>query len=209
MRIFVTVALVALGALSFAQIKFDELTKKNMSPQWGTVLVGSQAYFNDPCQMVINNYHDWQQIWPYIAGPYYQRGMQVPPFVDWNNEQIVFISLGNLGAQGYGIYVENVQRISSFQFDINYVITRPNIQVGVNYSSFSFGMGTTPYVALRVPRNYGIPNFYSRYYQPPSYVVRSGCGCGNCRSHNNQVWMVGAGGVLLPYTPPGQQQGGK
>lgn len=199
MRITATLALAALGTLGFAQIKFDDLTKKNMSsPQWDAIFVGSQANFNDACSFAVTNYNQWQQMWPYIAGPYYQRGMQAPPFVDWNNEQIVFISLGNLGVQGYGLYIEDVRQSSSFGFDVRYVITRPSVQYG-----FNFGMGTTPFIAMRVPRSFGIPNFYCRYYEPPSYyAVRNSFGC----NRGNQVWMLGAGGVLLPYTPPGGQQ---
>lgn len=205
MRKIATLALLALGAVSFAQFRFDDITARNMSPQWGTVLVGSQATFADPCQFVVNNYNDWQRLWPYIAGPYYRHGMQVPPMINWQTEQIVFMSLGNLGAQGYGMYVEEIRQVTQFSFDIRYVVTKPNLQVGVNFNSFSFGGGYSPYLAIRVPRSYGFPNFYMRYYTPPSYVIKTGCGCNNCHSHGNQVWMVGAGGSLVPYTPPGAQ----
>jgi hypothetical protein len=214
MRKIATLALAAVASTGFAQIRFDDLTMKNAFPQWGTVMVGAHGTFREPCQLVISNYDDWCKVWPSIAGPYYQRGMQVPPFIDWSQEQIVFISLGDMGAQGYGLYVEDVRRTSNFQFDIRYAITKPNLQVGVSlgqstYSqqSFTYGWGTVPFVAIRVPRYYGIPNFYSRYYQPPSYVIKNGCGCNHCHGHGGKVWMMGAGGVLIPYTPPGQQQG--
>jgi hypothetical protein len=204
----------AMAALSVGQIKFDDITSRTMSPQWGTVMVGAHGTFGDPQQLAVTSYEQWCQMWPHIAGPYYQRGMEVPRFVDWNNEQIIFLSVGNMGAQGYGMFVEEVRRTSNFQFDVRFAVTRPEMQVSVGYQQSSynnqslyFGNGTTPFVALRVPRSYGIPNFHWRYYSPPSYVIRNGCGCGHCGSHNNKVWMMGAGGVLIPYNPPGQQQG--
>ena len=206
MRKIAVFALLGLAALGSAQVRFDDITARNMSPQWGTSIVGSFATFRDPCQFSINNYNDWCKVWPYIAGPYYRQGMQVPTMCNWGSEQLVVISLGNLGAQGYGLYVEDVRQFSGYSFDIRYVITKPSFQVGVNYSNFQFGYGNSPFVVLRVPRSYGIPNFYSRYYEPTSYVIKNGCGCGHCQSHGGQVWMVGAGGTLIPYTPPGQQQ---
>lgn len=214
MRKLATLALAALATAGFAQIRFDDITMRNMSPQWGTVFVGAHGRFHDPMQFVVTSYEDWCRMWPSIAGPYYRHGMEIPRFIDWNQEQIVFISLGDLGAQGYGVYVEDIRRTSNFQFDVRYAITKPNLQIGVgyqqygqSYQSLSYGVGTSPFIAIRVPRHYGIPNFYSRYYQPPSYVIRNGCGCNHCGGHGNRVWMMGAGGVLIPYTPPGQQQG--
>jgi hypothetical protein len=208
MRTIATLALAATATLGFAQIRYDDITLRNMTPQWGTLMVGAYGTFNQPCQFAVTSYDQWSQMWPSIAGQYYERGMEVPRFIDWNTEQIVFISLGNVG-QGYGIYVEEVRRTSSFQFDVRYAVSTPNIQIGVgyqqtSYQSFSFGMGNTPFLAFRVPRSYGIPAFHQRFYQPPSYVIRTGCGCGHCNTHNNQVWMFGKGGVLMPYTPPGQ-----
>jgi hypothetical protein len=206
MRKIAVLALVAVAAQGFAQFRFDDITARNMSPAWGTSVVGSFGTFKDPCQFAITNYNDWCKVWPYVAGPYYQHGMAVPQMVNWSNEQLIVISLGNMGAMGYGLYVEDVRQFSSYSFDIRYVITQPTIQVGVNYSNFQFGYGTSPFVVLRVPRSFGFPNFYSRYYTPPSYVIKTGCGCNHCHSHGGQVWMVGAGGTLVPYTPPGQQQ---
>jgi hypothetical protein len=211
MRKIAILALAGLAAVGSAQIRYDDITMRNMSPQWGTVFVGAHASFRDPCQFAITSYEDWCRLWPSIAGPHYRHGMEIPRFVDWTTEQIIFISLGDLGAQGYGIYVENIQRTSSLQFDVRYAITRPNLQVGIgyqqqSYQSLSFGFGNVPFIAIRVPRTYGYPSFHSRYYQPPSYVIRNGCGCNHCGGHGNKVWMMGAGGVLIPYTPPGQPQ---
>ncbi len=209
MRTIATLALAATATLGFAQIRFDDITMRNMTPQWGTVLVGASGSFGQPCQLAITSYEQWCQAWPSVAGPYYQRGMEVPRFIDWNTEQIVLISLGNVSAQGYGIFVEEVRRTSSFQFEVRYAISAPNVQIGYqqsSYQSFNFGYGTSPFVAFRVPRSYGYPSFHSRYYQPPSYVIRTACGCGHCNSHNNKVWMLGKGGVLMPYVPPGQQE---
>jgi hypothetical protein len=208
MRKIATLALAATATISFAQIRYDDITLRNMSPQWGTVLVGANGAFGQPCQMAITSYEQWCHVWPQVAGPYYQRGMEIPRFVDWNNEQIVLISLGNVQSQGYGIFVEDVRRTSSFQFEVRYAIAAPNVTVGyqqTSYQSFNFGYGTSPFVAFRVPRSFGYPAFTSRYYQPPSYVIRTGCGCNHCGGHNNQVWMFGKGGALIPYTPPGKE----
>ena len=206
MRKYAVAAVLALGASSYAQM-FDDITLRMMSPQWGTVLVGANSGFAQAGTHVIRSYQEWQRAWPYVS-PGYRHGMQVPSLIDWRREQLVLIGLGDLGAQGYGIYVEDVRRTSQFQFDIRYVITRPSFQAGISYSSFNYGYGTSPYVVIRVPRSYGFPSFYSRYYSAPSYVVSYGCGCLSCRrGHGHgQVWMLGAGGVLLPYVPPGQQQ---
>jgi hypothetical protein len=206
MRKIAVLALLGLASLGMAQVQFDDITKRMASPAWGTAVVGSYGTFREPCNLVISNYNDWCKVWPYVAGPYYQHGMQVPPMINWGTEQLVVISLGNLGAQGYGIYIEDVRQFTSYSFDIRYVITQPSFQAGVSYSNFQFGYGNSPFVVLRVPRSYGLPNFYSRYYTPPSYVVKHGCGCGQCHNHGGQVWMVGSGGTLIPYTPPGQQQ---
>ena len=208
MRKFAAAAVLALAASSYSQM-FDDITLRMMSPQWSTVLVGANSGFAHAGTHVISSYQQWQQAWPYIS-PGYRQGMQIPSMINWQREQIILISLGNLGVQGYGIYIEDVRRTSRFMFDVRYVITRPSFQAGFSFSSFNFGYGTSPYAAIRVPRSYGIPNFYSRYYSPPSYVVSSGCGCQSCqtgRGHGHgQVWMLGAGGVLLPYVPPGGQQ---
>ncbi|MCH7945123.1 MAG: hypothetical protein IIC73_03795 [Armatimonadetes bacterium] len=205
MRIYAAVVVLALGASSYAQM-FDDITLRRMSPKWSTVLVGADSGFAQAGTHVISSYQEWQKAWPYISRGY-QPGMQVPSIIDWRREQIILISLGNIGVQGYGIYVEDVRRSSQFLFDVRYVITRPSFQAGFSFSNFNFGFGTSPYVAIRVPRSYGIPNFYSRYYSAPSYVVSYGCGCLSCRRGrgHGQVWMLGAGGVLLPYVPPGQQ----
>ncbi len=208
MRKYAALAALAIGASSYGQM-IDDITLRMMSPQWGTVLVGANSGFAQAGTHVISSYQQWQQAWPYIS-PDYRRGMQVPSLINWQREQIVLISLGNLGAQGYGIYVEDVRRSSQFTYDIRYVITRPSFQAGFSAGGFNFGIGTSPYVAIRVPRSYGLPNFYSRYYNAPSYVVNSGCGCNFCRTNrgrgHGQVWLLGAGGVLLPYTPPGGRQ---
>lgn len=216
MRALATIAIAAVAATGLAQIQFDEITKRNMSPRWGTVLIGNQGNFAQPCNLAVTSYEQWCEVWPYVAGPYYQRGMEVPRFIDWNTEQIVLVSLGNVGTQGYGMYVENIRQVSSFNFAIDFVVSAPNVQVGANlgyqrtsYQSFSFGYGTSPFMAIRVPRYYGIPQFNYRYYQPPSYVIRTGCGCNHCGGHGNKVWMFGKGGVLIPYTPPGQEDKNK
>ena len=175
MRILTIIAALAFAATSFAQM-FDDITLRMMSPKWSTVMVGSQSNFRQAGTHVIRSYDQWQQAWPYVAGPYYRRGVPAPQMINWNTEQLIMISLGNMGMQGYGIYVEDIRRISNYQFNINYVITRPSFQAGISYSSFSYGYGTSPYVAIRVPRSYGIPNFNSRYYSPPSYVINYGCG---------------------------------
>ena len=208
MRKYAVAAILALGAFSYAQM-IDDITLRMMTPKWDTVLVGANSGFAHAGTHVIRSFQEWQRAWPFVS-PGHRRGMQVPSLIDWRREQIVLISLGNLGAQGYGVYVEDVRRTSQFLFDVRYVITRPSFQAGISFSSFNFGFGTSPYVAIRVPRSYGLPNFYSRYYSAPSYVVSSGCGWLSCRrGHGHgQVWMLGAGGVLLPYVPPGQQQHG-
>ena len=175
MRILTTVAALAFAATSFAQM-IDDITLKMMSPKWSTVMVGSQSNFRQAGHHVIRNYNEWQQAWPYVAGANYRYGVAAPQMINWSTEQLIMISLGNLGAQGYGVYVEDIRRVSNYSFNINFVITRPSFQAGISYSSFNFGIGSSPYVAIRVPRSYGISNFNSRYYNPPSYVINYGCG---------------------------------
>lgn len=172
------------------------------APVWGTLMVGSESYYRQPGTYIIDNYDQWCQQWPQLAGSYYNQDMTIPTMIDWGREQIVVISLGDLGAQGYGLYVEDVRQSSTFGFDIRYVITQPSFQAGV---SFSYGVGTSPYVALRVPRGMGFPNFYSRWYTPSRVVMNRGCCCGHCQNHNNQIWTFSRG-VLTPYVPPGQQK---
>ncbi len=41
------------------------------------------------------------------------HGRALASFIDWRTQQIVVISLGNIGAQGYGLYVDNVRRSSA------------------------------------------------------------------------------------------------
>ena len=187
MRNAVALAVFGLAVASQAQVMFDDITKGMASPKWNTVLVGANSRFNQAGTHVIRSYADWQRVWPYVAGNNYYRGQSIPSVVDWRTQQVVVISLGNLGAQGYGIYVDNVRRTSSYGFDINYVITRPSFQAGISYNSFNYGYGTSPYVAITVPRSYGIPSYYSRYYSPPSYVVNHGCGCDSCRSRGGHA----------------------
>jgi len=225
MRKYAVAAVLAIGASGYGQMfdditlrmmspggtagrapnqMFDDITLRMMSPRWSTVLVGANSNFGHAGTHVIRSHHEWQQAWPFVS-PGHRHGMQVPRLIDWRREQLILISLGNLGVQGYGLYVENVRRTSQFQFDVHYVITRPSFQAGISYSNFNYGYGTSPYVAIRVPRSYGLPSFYSRYYSPSSYVISSGYGYNRGHGHG-QVWMVGAGGVLIPYVPPGQQQ---
>ena len=99
MRKIAVLALLGLASLGMAQVQFDDITKRMASPAWGTAVVGSYGTFREPCNLVINNYNDWCKVWPYVAGPYYQHGMQVPPMINWGTEQLVVISLGNLGAR--------------------------------------------------------------------------------------------------------------
>lgn len=210
MRIRTALVVMSLATLSGAQI--DSVTQSLMFPKatetqayqpWGTLMVGSNSRFQHAGRHLIDSYDQWCQAWPYIAGDNYAPGMRIPTMIDWRREQILIISLGDLGVSGYGIYVENVQQSSGYSYDVRYVMTRPSMQVG---ASFSYGEGTSPYVVLRIARGLGIPNYYSRWYTPSNTVWNRGCCCGHCHSHNNTVWMVGAGGVLLPYVPPGQSE---
>ena len=96
MRKYAALAALAIGASSFGQM-VDDITLRMMSPQWGTVLVGANSGFAQAGTHVISSYRQWQQAWPYVS-PNYRRGMQVPSLINWQREQIVLISLGNLGA---------------------------------------------------------------------------------------------------------------
>ncbi|HXH62189.1 MAG TPA: hypothetical protein VNI20_12630 [Fimbriimonadaceae bacterium] len=219
-------ALAVLVAASFASAQqFDEITKRNMSPQWGTsvqpqwstVLVGSMGDFQQAGTWTIGSYDDWTRVWPHVAGSFYRQGQDIPRMIDWNTQQLLLIALGNTGQPGYGLYVEDIQRSSSFGFDVRFAISQPNFQAGASFhersstrsTQFSFGNGTNPFIVLSVPRYFGFPNFYSRFYSPPQVVILNGGSCGpHTGAGRQQVWMVGAGGVLMPYTPPGQKSGG-
>lgn len=207
----ISLALIALVGATVAGAQIDDITQRMMfgrvgnasaAPQWGTLMVGSEAGFRLPGTYVIDSYDQWCNTWPMVAGNFYDRNVAVPTLIDWGREQIVLISLGDLGAQGYGIYVEDVRRSSSFGFDVSYVITQPSLQIN---ASLSYGSGTSPFVALRVPRGMGFPNFYSRWYTPSRTVWNRGCCCGHCHTHNNQIWWFSRG-VLTPYVPPARQQ---
>lgn len=204
-------ALVAVMAATVGSAQIDDITQRLLfgrtssataAPAWGTLMVGSECGYNLPGNYVFDSYEKWCEAWPRIAGRHYDHNAPVPAMIDWNREQIVLISLGDLGATGYGVYVENVQRSYSYGYDVRFVITQPSMQVG---ASFSYGSGTSPFVALRVPRGMGYPNFYSRWHTPSRTVINRGCCCGHCSSHNNQIYWFSRG-ALIPYVPPGQQQ---
>lgn len=163
-------------------------------PVTATVLFqGTDSAIERPFQAVIRSQNDWEMHWRRHHGKGLADFFPAPRVVDWTREEILVVHLGSRPTSGWHVTIEGVTRRDSWFWDIHCVVIGPRPTDRVTP-----GM-TRPFVIARVPKLVGNPMFSFRTVQATLWTGSWGWGRG-CGAP--PVWMVGAGGVLLPYTPP-------
>ena len=193
-RFSIAIAVAAVSSFSLAQnYGYGNSYGNGFEPlRWSNLIQGDNSAITRSETVVISSANDWEVYWKRMNGVPVANYFQAPRVCDFMFEDLVIIHAGLRNTGGYGVFVENVYRPNSSQWNVNWVLMTPDSTRNVTQ------VRTSPYTIIRVQRTVGVPYFQSRtiYYQ----TYQGGHWGGN---HGCQppVYMVGKGGALIPYDP--------
>ncbi len=160
MRILLFAAIFFGAASAMAQLGFP--TDAGVS--WGTVTSGTRSAVKTFRTFVLNSQNDLESYWN-NAGP---EG-SVPRSVNFQQDLVVAIHLGQRSSGGYTVFVEKVQRIQASNIQVTYVEQKPDPNQIVSQSL------TSPFTLIRIKRVGGNITFYgTERVGPPLVGVKPG-----------------------------------
>ncbi len=161
--------------------------------RWSNLIQGDNSAIHRAEAVVLSSQNDWEVYWKRMNGVPLANFYQAPKVCDWMFEDLVIIHAGLRPTGGFGVYVETINRPSSHQWVVNWVLLAPPSNAYVTQQQ------TSPYTIIRVQRTVGVPYFQARTVVYQTYQGGH-WGCNN--GTPPPVYMVGKGGALIPYNPP-------
>lgn len=125
-----------------------------------TVESGAMSGITKTVREVITNDSRWQQFWRSHKSN--MRPTPDAPDVDFRNEMVVAVFLGERSTGGYGIRVTKIERIGGATY-VHYTTSSPQSSGGGGFTTQAFSQ---PYHLVKVPRYSGPVYFIETKAKP-------------------------------------------
>ncbi len=109
---------------------------------WNIVATGSYCPYPNQQSCVIYEASNFEQYWYQILGNDRKSKM---PSIDWNNEMVIALHLGNRVSGGYSMKVSEIELLGPSQINVTFAEITPD-------RGFQSSAMTQPYMLIRVPR---------------------------------------------------------